>query len=317
MQSRRVIPSEFHLFSLELLDQYQKTLGVTLKPCILKCLFREDLSLGGDGEIEDAEESLSYYQKLHRFLSEKLEKLSIAINPEMFDVLVNQGATGDQMEVDEQPKLERLFFGEKLENLQALKIDLYTPDYWVESDDDSRNFGLEDVQSLEKLTPNLRELTIRHSLILNSFISALLDSPLLAQIQDLDFDYSVIQSRFCLGELLASPQLSNLKRLGLPFLDQEVHPELEEILEKFKGNKSLGSLETLVITDQELPMQTVVQLLIAIGGNSSLVNFKSIEGLEIIGSKLLPKKILETFRELKLLHLKNFEFECVEHLFEG
>ena len=82
-----------------------------------------------------------------------------------------------------------------------------------------------DIDSLEKLTPNLRELALNHFRIENSFIIKLLEGSLITNIENLNFYGSFFEDRTCLSQLFASSRLSNLKSLVLPFLTQHAFPQ--------------------------------------------------------------------------------------------
>ena len=233
---------------------------------------------------------------------------------QMFLVMVDPEGATQEMLLDERPKLERLIFSIKLENLRALEIDLFTPESPVDFED-VRLFGEADFGSLEKHMPNVCELTLKHCLIDNGFAQRLFDSSLLSQMQTLNFDQSLFQSPFCVGQLLTSNNLSNLKRLGLPLLRGQVQ-ELLEVIQSFQANKCLGNLETLVISNKFVPIEIAAALLLAIGENKSLVKLKSIEGLRVVKKKF-PNNVLVALQSCAHLSISKFDFSCIAHLFKG
>ncbi len=114
-------------------------------------------------------------------------------------------------------KLNRLLFGKKLDKLTCLEIDGDPDDIW-----EKLRLSEIDIDSLEKLTPNLRELALNHFMIDNSFIIKLLEGSLITNIENLNFYGSFFKGgTTCLTQLFASSQLSNLKSLVFPYFRQE------------------------------------------------------------------------------------------------
>ena len=141
----------------------------------------------------------------------------------------------------------------------------------------------------------------------------LLESSLLDQIECLDFNYSLFEDHSCLGELLASPKLSNLKRLSLPFFGDQQNPDSESAIKKLETNCGLGKIEAFVVSDGELPPSTIVALLEAIRNNPALVNLRTIGAFDT--TVRLPSDYLIEFRQCA--HLKKFKTEDIRRLFRN
>ncbi len=214
----------------------------------------------------------------------------------------------------ENSKLNRLLFGKKLDQLTCLEID-------GDPDDNSWKLRLSeiDMDSLEKLTPNLRELALNHFTIDLSFIIKLFEGSLITNIENLNFYGSLVTDKICLTQLSGSSQLSNLKSLVFPYFHQkgswEHDPQYDSQLSSFFGflqtNTCLGNLETIALSDEKVHLKTAFRLLVAIATNKSLTKLKTIKGLNI-GEMRFPEPFLLF---LQKNYPESFDFSCIKHLF--
>ena len=278
----------FKTNSVHLLTEYRLYLAALQKSFKPRLLDIELDAVEGLFEIEEEEKdkkaSIAYYDQLEPLLTDDLQEFSITMDPDLFRALIDPEGAIDFEEEGLEPDtrtLERIFFGKKLDQLTALKIKLYSSNHFVDDDEKVRRFRNVDVISLETLTPNVRDLSLRHCFLEKGFVMRLVASPLLDQIERLNFYESLFEDRACLAQLFGSPKLANLREFALPYFDESVDQNLEAATRKLEENSNLGNLRALTVSDQELPKRTVAVLMRVLKYNTSLVNLETLDGFQI------------------------------------
>jgi len=309
----------------------------------------KDAALDGNSHHYKVSERKAHYQKLSPLLTEELQQLSLQLHPGAFEVITfpeNLGTLsgiidmfnlpselisfcvkneevakkmdpelskelfgGENIKEKENSRLSQLLFGKTLGGLSSLELNLYdeSPLEWNEES----SLNKADVDFLERSAPNLRSLVFKDFFFKKSFIQALVTSTLITKLETLKFDTCEFESNnSCFALFFRNGQFSSLKCLQLPYFEER-DPLFYLALQELRANHSLEKLETLIIVEHRLHIDTARALLFTIARNPSLKNLKTIKGLEISEGLIFPKELGERFRSMP-----NFDFSCIEHLFE-